>query len=364
MNYQGKYSSNSQPLYNWNPPNISHAEAQPHLETSAPQNGQSFPAQLTPTSAFSCFKSELPQQDSFLTNNVKRGRPKENRIFTSSKLKSTPYSSNSFQDLELKKAIFQKIQKQSEFVQGKIDETGRREYQCSVSNCKKIFYQRAHLNIHLRSHVGYKPFICQYPGCNKSFTQQGNLRTHERKHTGEKPYKCKFSGCSKSFTQAGNLKTHIRKIHQIDDNSLSLGGSSTTHNGSPTDSNQTYLNSFSMVSQNSIHSYDASNTLVNDISNHRNINTYPLSHNLSLNADLNSSIDMKPDNYGTNNSKLGIGYNLTSSLDLNYSQKNGYSYENDQHTHLPNQTIMNDEPRNKLQVLSNTKQSHYRLFKT
>lgn len=105
--------------------------------------------------------------------------------------------------------------------------------------CFKTFNQSTHLEVHVRSHIGYKPFQCSY--CLKRFTQGGNLRTHMRLHTGEKPftcevcnrsfsrkgnlaahmlthnkekpYECKLDNCDKSFTQLGNLKSHQNKFH-------------------------------------------------------------------------------------------------------------------------------------------------------
>ncbi|KAL6454635.1 AZF1 Asparagine-rich zinc finger protein AZF1 [Candida maltosa Xu316] len=105
--------------------------------------------------------------------------------------------------------------------------------------CFKYFTQTTHLEVHIRSHIGYKPFECSY--CHKKFTQGGNLRTHLRLHTGEKPftceicnrsfnrkgnlaahklthenlkpYECKLDNCDKSFTQLGNLKSHQNRFH-------------------------------------------------------------------------------------------------------------------------------------------------------
>lgn len=105
--------------------------------------------------------------------------------------------------------------------------------------CFKYFTQSTHLEVHIRSHIGFKPFECHF--CQKRFTQGGNLRTHMRLHTGEKPftceicnrsfsrkgnlaahklthenlkpYECKLDGCDKSFTQLGNLKSHQNRFH-------------------------------------------------------------------------------------------------------------------------------------------------------
>lgn len=105
--------------------------------------------------------------------------------------------------------------------------------------CLKTFNQNTHLDVHVRSHIGYKPFECNY--CLKRFTQGGNLRTHMRLHTGEKPFvcevcnrnfsrkgnlaahmlthnkekpfECRLDDCGKSFTQLGNLKSHQNKFH-------------------------------------------------------------------------------------------------------------------------------------------------------
>lgn len=105
--------------------------------------------------------------------------------------------------------------------------------------CDKTFTQSTHLEVHVRSHIGYKPYECTY--CHKRFTQGGNLRTHLRLHTGEKPFacdickrsfsrkgnlemhkltheklkpfQCRLDDCGKSFTQLGNLKSHQNRFH-------------------------------------------------------------------------------------------------------------------------------------------------------
>lgn len=114
---------------------------------------------------------------------------------------------------------------------------GVKQHECPY--CHRFFTQSTHLEVHVRSHIGYKPFLCDY--CGKRFTQGGNLRTHQRLHTGEKPYECelcgkrfsrkgnlaahvvthqklkpfvcKLDGCNKTFTQLGNMKAHQNRFH-------------------------------------------------------------------------------------------------------------------------------------------------------
>jgi len=87
----------------------------------------------------------------------------------------------------------------------------RKRYQCSIANCNKSFFQKTHLDIHIRAHTGAKPFNCKAPGCGQSFSQLGNLKTHERRHTGERPYSCDI--CGKTFAQRGNVRAH-KIVHQ------------------------------------------------------------------------------------------------------------------------------------------------------
>lgn len=90
-----------------------------------------------------------------------------------------------------------------------IDELSSDEKQMVNRNicpyCQHVFKQLTHLQVHLRSHLGYKPFKCRF--CEKRFTQGGNLRTHEKLHTGLRPYECHI--CKRKFSRKGNLKAHM-----------------------------------------------------------------------------------------------------------------------------------------------------------
>jgi uncharacterized Zn-finger protein len=132
----------------------------------------------------------------------------------------------------------------------------RKRYECMMPECNKSFFQKTHLDIHVRAHTGLKPFVCKEQGCGQRFSQLGNLRTHERRHTGEKPYECEVCGkkfaqrgnvrahqlvhtqrksydcrldnCGKLFTQLGNLKSHQNKFHvqalqQLTEKFMSVG---------------------------------------------------------------------------------------------------------------------------------------------
>lgn len=125
-----------------------------------------------------------------------------------------------------------------------VDELSSEEKQMIERNicpfCQHVFKQSTLLQVHLRSHLGYKPFKCKF--CEKRFTQGGNLKTHEKLHTGlrpyecdickrkfsrkgnlkahmlthndTKPYICKLDNCNKSFTQLGNMKAHQNRFHK------------------------------------------------------------------------------------------------------------------------------------------------------
>lgn len=77
-------------------------------------------------------------------------------------------------------------------------------YKCT--SCDKTFWQRAHREIHERSHSGVRPYSCTL--CGKTFSYSAGLKLHTRLHTGEKPYNCEF--CGSCYTQHAHLRSHIR----------------------------------------------------------------------------------------------------------------------------------------------------------
>ncbi|MCJ1430439.1 hypothetical protein MMC29_008357 [Sticta canariensis] len=99
----------------------------------------------------------------------------------------------------------------------------RKQYQCNVPSCSKVFFQKTHLEIHERAHTGSKPFTHERrhtgerpyscDSCGKRFAQRGNVRAHKIVHEQVKPFLCKLEGCGKQFTQLGNLKSHQNKFH-------------------------------------------------------------------------------------------------------------------------------------------------------
>lgn len=172
------------------------ADSHPSASASNEQNNDG-------DGSISTVAPEIPESMVVVTK-IKRGRPKQSDMCQASASKRLALS-------EGYKRIVDKIAKDASEDNG----GRRRKFVCTVLGCGKVFYQRAHLNIHIRSHTGYKPYACPYPGCGKSFPQLGNMRVHERTHTGDRPFPCDMPGCGKAFTQLGNLKTHMKKVHNI-----------------------------------------------------------------------------------------------------------------------------------------------------
>lgn len=41
----------------------------------------------------------------------------------------------------------------------------RKKYQCNMPSCSKVFFQKTHLEIHIRAHTGAKPFVSSFDLC-------------------------------------------------------------------------------------------------------------------------------------------------------------------------------------------------------
>lgn len=51
--------------------------------------------------------------------------------------------------------------------------------------------------------------------CEFTTRDRTKLTNHQRKHTGEKPYQCTYSNCRRVFTLDRNLKRHRRDVHKF-----------------------------------------------------------------------------------------------------------------------------------------------------
>ena len=81
--------------------------------------------------------------------------------------------------------------------------------------CGAKYKRLTRLEVHMRTHSGYKPFRCTFDNCKKSFNEKGNLITHLRVHTNEKPFVCDYINCGVRFKAHGHLKDHMKKHYDI-----------------------------------------------------------------------------------------------------------------------------------------------------
>ncbi|XP_060067885.1 zinc finger protein 429-like [Ylistrum balloti] len=84
-------------------------------------------------------------------------------------------------------------------MQGKI-------FNCSI--CPAKFFKPYLLKQHMRIHTKEKPYICE---CGKSFSQKGNLNVHQKTHKGFKKFQC--TQCDKGFTRVEYLLRHEEEKH-------------------------------------------------------------------------------------------------------------------------------------------------------
>ena len=57
-----------------------------------------------------------------------------------------------------------------------------KKYRCTHSNCGAHFWNKGHLDRHMRIHSGEKPYPCPFEGCNKRFSRQDNMLQHYKIH--------------------------------------------------------------------------------------------------------------------------------------------------------------------------------------
>ncbi|KAJ8927824.1 hypothetical protein NQ314_019706 [Rhamnusium bicolor] len=76
---------------------------------------------------------------------------------------------------------------------------------CRCPICKKTFYPKNKLTLHLRSHQKEMPYEC--PECSKKFSFAENLRRHALLHKGLKPFICDI--CKKGFLRKRSLDEHM-----------------------------------------------------------------------------------------------------------------------------------------------------------
>jgi len=77
-----------------------------------------------------------------------------------------------------------------------------RKHECQT--CKKFFFSRQNLLLHIKSHQDERPFPCEV--CGATFKIKNSLRLHMKSHSDERPFKCGV--CNASFKFKNTLDNH------------------------------------------------------------------------------------------------------------------------------------------------------------
>ena len=78
---------------------------------------------------------------------------------------------------------------------------------CCCEICGKFFANQLRLELHFRTHTGYRPEVCHI--CSKTFTQPGGLIAHKKTHLADAKNFC-CDVCGKKFLRKEDLKHHFR----------------------------------------------------------------------------------------------------------------------------------------------------------
>jgi len=119
------------------------------------------------------------------SSSINRSKPVVGTSLTIPHRRLPSYSTGMFED-EGKFKLTHESQEQK-------NKAGKKQYVCVIEDCHKCFYQKTHLDIHVRAHTGYKPYVsftahmiettclhlsqpCGFLNCDSRFSQLGNLR--------------------------------------------------------------------------------------------------------------------------------------------------------------------------------------------